>query len=114
MADYTYVLYLTINHEGQYDNEIIFLGSSVELHSLYYKAVTIQYEVKPEDVSIVSENRKIVAIWKELVKAELSAFEAAAVIDNAFMECENYSYTLKHMTLCLEKVQSFDSYYKCI
>ena len=112
MAEYTYVLYLHIDHTP-YDDEIIFLGSSAE-PDLYYKAVTLQYEVKPEDISIVSENRKIVAVWKELVKAELSAFEAAAVIDNAFMECENYSYTLKHMTLCLEKVQNFDSYYKCI
>jgi hypothetical protein len=109
MAEYTYVLYLTIDHTP-FDDEIIFLGSSAE-HDLYYKAVSIQYEVKPEDVSIVSENMKIIAVWKELVKAELSAFEAAAVIDTAFMKGENYSYTLKHMTLHLEKVQSFDSYY---
>ena len=109
MAEYTYVLYLHIDHTP-YDDEIIFLGSSAE-PDLYYKAVTLQYEVKPEDVSIVSENRKIVAIWKELVKAELSAFEAAAVIDTAFMKGNTYSYTLKHMTLRLDKVQSFDSYY---
>ena len=109
MADYTYVLYLTINHEGQYDNEIIFLGSSAELHSLYYKAVSIQYKVKPEDVSILSVHRKIIAEWKELVKAELDICEEAA-LDSAFMKGENYSYTLKHMTMHLEKVQSFDSY----
>ena len=108
MANYTYLLYLHIDH-APYDDENIFLGTSAE-PDLYYKAVTLQYEVKPEDVSIVSDNRKIVAIWKELVKAELSAFEAAAVIDTAFMKGENYSYTLKHMTLHLEKVQSFDKY----
>jgi len=109
MANYTYVLYLTIDHR-QHDYEIIFLGSSAE-PDLYYKAVTLQYEVKPEDVSIVSENRKMVAMWKELVKAELSAFEAAAVIDTPFMQGKNYCYSIKDMTLHLEKVQSFDSYY---
>ena len=111
MAEYTYVLYLHIDHTP-YDDEIIFLGSSVE-PNLYYKAVTIQYKVKPEDVGILSVQRKIIAVWKELVKAELDICEEAA-LDNAFMKCENYSYTLKHMTLCLEKVQSFDSHYKCI
>ena len=107
MANYTYVLYLHIDHTP-FDDEIIFLGSSAE-PDLYYKAVTLQYEVKPEDVSIVSENRKIIAEWKELVKAELNAFEAAA-LDTAFMKGNTYSYRLKHMTLCLEKVQSFDTY----
>ena len=107
MANYTYVLYLHIDHTP-YDDEIIFLGSSAE-PDLYYKAVTLQYEVKPEDISIVSENRKIVAVWKELVKAELDICEEAA-LDSAFMKGENYSYTLKHMTMHLEKVQSFDSY----
>jgi len=109
MADYTYVLYLTINYQGRGDNEIIFLGSSIELHNLYYKAISIQYKVKPEDVSILSVHRKIIAEWKELVKAELDICQEAE-LDSAFMKGENYSYTLKHMTLRLEKVQSFDSY----
>lgn len=108
MAEYTYVLYMIIDH-APFDDEIIFLGSSAE-PDLYYKAVTLQYEVKPEDISIKSENRKIVAMWKELVKAELSAFEAAAVIDTPFMQGKNYCYSIKDMTLHLEKVQSFDSY----
>lgn len=108
MAEYTYVLYLTIDHEGQHDNEIIFLGSSAELHSLYYKAVSIQYKVKPEDVGILSVQRKIIAEWKELVKAELDICQEEE-LDSAFMKGDNYSYTLKHMTLHLEKVQSFDS-----
>ena len=99
---------MTIDHTP-YDNEIIFLGSSDE-PDLYYKAVSIQYKVKP---SILSEKTRIIAIWKNLVKAELNAFEEGE-LDNAFMKGENYSYTLKHMTLHLEKVQSFDSYYKCI
>ena len=49
-------------------------------------------------------------MWKELVKAELSAFEAAAIIDTAFMKGDDYAYNIKHMTLRLKKVQSFDSY----
>jgi len=106
MADYTYILYLTINHEGRRDNEIIFLGSSAELHSLYYKALSIQYT---EDVGILSVHRKIIAEWKELVKAELDICQEAE-LDTAFMKGNTYSYTLKHMTLHLEKVQSFDSY----
>ena len=97
-----------IIYHAPFDDEIIFLGSSAE-PNLYYKAVTIQYKVKPEDVSIVSENRKSVAMWKELVKAELPDAEEKK-LDTAFMKGENYSYTLKHMTLRLEKVQSFDSY----
>jgi len=108
MADYTYVLYLTVNYQGRGDNEIIFLGSSVELHSLYYKALLRQFEVKPEDVGILSVHRKIIAEWKELVKTELNSLEEAA-LDTAFMKGNTYSYTLKHMTLHLEKVQSFDS-----
>jgi len=109
MADYTYVLYLTINYEGRGDNEIIFLGSSAELHSLYYKALLIQFEVIPEDVRILSVHRKIIAEWKELVKAELDICQEAA-LDSAFMKGNTYSYTLKHMTLNLIKVQSFDSH----
>ena len=69
----------------------------------------IQYDTSTEDVSIVSDNRQIIAIWKELVKAELSDAEEKK-LDTAFMKGENYSYTLKHMTLHLEKVQSFDKY----
>ena len=111
MAEYTYVLYLTIDH-SPYDDEIIFLGSSAE-PDLYYKAVSIQYKVKPEDVGILSVQRKIIAVWKELVKSELDICQEAE-LDSAFMKGENYSYTLKHMTLHLDKVQSFDSYYKCI
>ena len=89
MAEYTYVLYLTIDHEGQHDNEIIFLGSSVEPHNLYYKAITIQYKVKPEDVGILSVHRKIIAEWKELVKAELDICEEAAEesLDWYFEKC---------------------------
>jgi hypothetical protein len=108
MANYTYVLFLTIDFQGKHADEIIFLGSSSE-PDLYYKALTIQYEVKPEDVGILSVQREIIAIWKDLVKQELWAFEAEA-LDSAFMKGENYSYTLKDMTLHLEKVQSFDSY----
>ena len=108
MANYTYVLFLTIDHQKRHDDEIIFLGSSAE-PDLYYKALMIQYKVKPEDVSIVSVQREIIAIWKELVKAELDICEEAA-LDTAFMKGENYSYTLKDMTLHLEKVQNFDSF----
>jgi hypothetical protein len=109
MANYTYVLFLTIDFQGKHADEIIFLGSSAE-PDLYYKTVYKRYKVKP---IIVSEKTRIIAIWKNLVKAELNAFEEGE-LDNAFMKCENYSYTLKNMTLHLEKVQSFDSYYKCI
>ena len=109
MANYTYVLYLHVDHQGRHDDEIIFLGSSAE-PDLYYKAVTIQFDTSTEGVSIVSENRQIIAVWKELVKTELSAFEAAAVIDTPFMQGKNYCYSIKHMTLRLEKVQSFDKY----
>jgi hypothetical protein len=109
MTNYTYVLFLTIDFQGKHADEIIFLGSSAE-PDLYYKTVYKRYKVKP---IIVSEKTRIIAIWKNLVKAELNSFEEAA-LDNAFMKCENYSYTLKNMTLCLKKVQSFDSYYKCI
>jgi hypothetical protein len=100
-------LYFQIDHTP-YDDEIIFLGSSAELHSLYYKALLIQFDTSTEGVSIVSVHRQIIAVWKELVKAELDICEEAA-LDSAFMKGNTYSYTLKHMTLHLEKVQSFDS-----
>jgi len=107
MANYTYLLYIHIDHTP-YDDEIIFLGSSIE-SDLYYKALMIQFDTSTEGVSIVSENRQIIAVWKNLVKTELSAAEEKA-LDNAFMKGNTYSYTLKHMTLRLKKVQSFNSY----
>jgi hypothetical protein len=107
MANYTYLLYFQIDHTP-YDDEIIFLGSSAELHSLYYKALLIQFDTSTEGVSIVSVHRQIIAVWKNLVKSELDICEEAA-LDSAFMKGNTYSYTLKHMTLHLEKVQSFDS-----
>ena len=105
MANYTYVLYLTID-QGQHDYEIIFLGSSAE-PDLYYKALTIQYEVNPKDISIKSENRKMILVWKELVKAELPDAEEKK-LDNAFMKGDNYCFTIGEMTLHLNKVQIFD------
>ena len=104
MAKYTYVLYLTIEH-APYDDEIIFLGSSVE-PDLYYKALMNQYEVNTEDLSIVSENRKMILVWKELVKAELPDVEEKK-LDNAFMKGDDYCFTIGKMTLHLDKVQSF-------
>jgi len=104
MANYTYLLYLHIDHTP-YDDEIIFLGSSAE-PDLYYKALMIQFDTSTEGVSIVSEHRQIIAVWKNLVNAELSADEVVQ-LDDAFMKGDNYAYTLKHMTLHLEKVQSF-------
>jgi len=108
MNNYTYLLYLHIDHTP-HDDEIIFLGSSNE-PDLYYKALLTQFDTSTEGVSIVSENKYIIAVWKNLVKTELSSDEIVQ-LDDAFMKGNINSYTLKHMTLRLKKVQSFDSYY---
>lgn len=108
MTNYTYVLYFYIEH-APYDDEIIFLGSSSE-PDLYFNALLNQYEVNPNNISIVSVKRRIINVWKNLVKAELSVSQEA-IMNNAFMKGDNYSFQLKHMTLHLEKVQSFYSNY---
>lgn len=98
--DYTYILYLHINHLP-YNDEIIFLGSCEDRFDLYWSVFTMEY-IKPE-------NKPILLVWKTLVEKELSNDKQQELNDCLkFSEEDEYSFTIKHMTLNLQKIQKFD------
>jgi len=99
--EYTYILYFHIEHIP-YNDEIIFLGSGSDLCDLYYWVFTVE-NIKPE-------NKPILSVWKTLVETELSIdmqYELKQVLKFNFKNIDSYSYSIKHMTIHLEKIQTF-------
>ena len=100
MTEYTYVVYLTIEH-APYDDEIIFLGTGKDQFDLYYFIFVGERQAP--------ENKKIISVWKNLVETELNVKQKMELKDALKnMKEDKYSYTIEHMTLHLKKVQSFD------
>ena len=100
MTEYTYVVYLTIEH-APCDNEIIFLGTGKDQFDLYYFIFVGEGQAP--------ENKKIISVWKNLVETELNVKQKMELKDALkHMEEKEYSYTIGKMTLYLKKVQSFD------
>ena len=100
MTEYTYVMYLHIDHIP-YDDEIIILGSCKDQFDLY-EFVFVYDGQAPE-------NKQIISVWKNLVETELNIKQKNELKDNLkHMEEKEYSYTIGKMTLYLKKVQIFD------
>ena len=96
----TYMMYLHVNHRP-YDDEIIVLGMGKDQFDLYYFVFVGEGQAP--------ENKQIISVWKNLVETELNVKQKMELKDALKnMEENEYSYTIKHMTLHLKKIQSFD------